>query len=427
MFASIVIDDGYGGGRSLAEWLQQNGCPCTLVADYTSGFAAITDLQLAGAVLILMFAPVTSASLEFVRSVHEAHPALINGLYTQSPAREHDAALIAEHGLVAVLHHPFINESPARIGLANRGPVTAPAPHPSANGMLQPVPPAGASAGELPPAGIVPDRLKIVSLTDEIAVDRRSSLWITFLEDQPGCCAQLAERLDSRGVSVRVMTSWREAADLAIHAMTPGLIVGPVGDDAMRTGRMLARSASQLVLYSDLPSQVRDPKLRESLGCLAIVKKPFVLDEFKAIVEWMRTPGWQPPHREPVAPGQSTERTQAFRTPPPALTSRLAAMRTPPPGITRIPANQQPHNPPSPAIPAGGPPLTGIAAIRARKQAEMDQAKQPPTGDSARQEVRATGGLIKRQHVVKCSSCGTDLMAPIDRPTALCARCAGQG
>ncbi len=437
MDAAIVIDDAHGTGRDLATWLGSCGCPCTVVADFAEAEATVSYQQLAGAARVLVFGPLTPPIATHFRILGESYPGVQRGFYTRSPARDHDAALIAQNGLVAIVHQPFASESASALGLGAVAaePVIPDMPaHPQVRASLPPDAAGHQQQDQQPlpnPRASTPasNFAKVVPLADssaDVPGDPRRALWIAVIEDQPGCCRAICEELAIPSVMVKMMPSWQEAADLALHALTGGLVIGPLTSDAVRLCRRLqeASNGSQAILYTESQSQSQDARLPQQYGCLAIVRKPFKVDQVMRLVEEIRAPGWKPAERQvPPAMTAATARVERpSESPGAAATATWAAA---PPGMPAAPLTARvrsttPSPTPTPTPAAAPPPVSGIAAIRARRDA--------PKADAPRAEVPAepTTNLaaVTRQRLVACVRCGVETMVPIGRTEGVCAACA---
>ncbi len=443
MNAAIIVEDANGNGRALAAWLNGCGCTSTVVADAAEADATIVYQQLAGSGRLLMFAPLAPASLAHFKSLRANSPEVERGFYTQSPARDHDAALMASHGLVAILHQPFAGESPSALGLSadpsTRAAASAisavtsaetrtAAPTAAISAMaamsarvLPPDPPdelpAAPPSAPVTAAANAPVRMApaVVSLADaraDVPPDKRRSLWIALIEDQPGCCRALSEELARPGLMVKMLPSWQEAGDLALHALSTGLVVGPLSSDSVRLCRRLneAANASQIILYSESESQTKDARLPIQYGCLAIVRKPLNVDVLLALVEQIRTPGWKPPQRElpPATTGRAARPERAAGT---------AAWTAATPGTPAAPLTTRVR--PVGKPPVATPPLSGLAAIRARKDTEKDTEKPGSFAD-----LIDTGSVAQtRQRLITCPRCGEEALVPMGRNE--CPKCSG--
>nr|MBA3707585.1 hypothetical protein [Planctomycetota bacterium] len=271
MDAAIVVDDAHGTGAALVGWLTGFGCPGTVVANVEEAEATVAYQQLAGATRLFVFAALTAANATFFQSLRASAPAVLRGFYTRTPARDHDAALIGQHGLVAILHQPFASESPEALGLSGKTASPPASPTPGSHQTIAELP-------ESPPPAIQvsaaqhgttvapsareqhaksPAKVAMADARADAPLDRRRALWVVVLEDHPGCCRAICEELAVPSVMVKIMETWQEASDLALHALTPGLVIGPMCSDAVRLCRRLNEvgNSSQVILYTESQSQ----------------------------------------------------------------------------------------------------------------------------------------------------------------------------
>ncbi len=418
---ALVLDDEQGSGYGVCIWLQANQYACSLLPGYAEAEAEIPLRQGESDAPVLLLAPVSPMGLAFLAAMVQAHPPLAIAAHTRELGRSH-ALVMAQNRLQMVVE---IGQDGSVVGVQAGQPDLAPAPvqavsaHPERTAPPQvqshPTPrplPAGAAEGqapvELPAMGTVP-RKEVLPI------------WITVIDDGTGCSRQLLDQLNVPAAMMTTAVSWRAAFDLATTAVSAGLLIGPMTAEAVRLCRRIMTSAngSQTVMYTDHGMTPHQAALFKECHGLQVVRKPLDLDEFRSIIERMRLPSNKTAMPDaivsPVAPAKlrtplpmSEPRKPTYRTPLPE--SSRFAYRPPPPPTSPPPT--QPVTPTGSTVrlgpesqriarpPSGEQPVSGIAAIRARKLAER----------SAR----------------FCTVCGAELAADAGAAT-VCPRCTYSG
>lgn len=341
----VVVADAHGSAAEVVAWLGA-AVPSRTVGTWQEAAGTVAYAALAGTDLPLVIGPLCRAAVEALAAMRAQQQEPPVAFYTEVRATDNDATLIAQYGLVGILHQPFAaaDRAPFARYLGASGPAgrerverVVPGaesgpdrpepglkaidlglddpPTPAAT-RAAPAPARRPAAGELPTgvqrllaeAGAAPAPTAATASarapTEPQRLPEPRPIAIIAVEDAFATGSAILGRVGNPGQRVTVAPSYAEALrfleQYQAGTVACELLIGPLSAEGVALVRTCRSRGypTHVLFYTESQRQSQDARLVAQYGCLAILRRAGMYETLEGHIAELRAF----PRRAPAVP-----------------------------------------------------------------------------------------------------------------------------